>query len=512
MNRQEYMLSASGLVIKQKKINAKLRNINPLTHHNSALKSYLAISIIIFLVISINTGHAAPFSPDQTNEIKIGGIFALNNGTNLGNVERVSALKAAVDEINNNQNLLGDYHLELLISDSRSSPEIGLEVAQQMIDDGVIAIIGPSLSSVADVVAKGPSLAHNIPLISPSATAAILSDKSQYPYFMRLSVSDLYQSRALLDLVRYFGWGQISLISTKDIYGEGNITPLTNNSGGPPISVGIESYGDIADRLNIKIENNVKINASYPDYETALQKIKSSDSNIILVNLVYREAVQLFEKAFELDMDHSHGFVWIGTDGITQNEMIESSDNIRQVLNGMVGISPVMGESRLSGFLDKWESCFTKSQVEYPGCGDRSPNIYVTYTYDSIYFLANSLQELINWDLDFRDGKILRNQLFDQSYLGITGIVKLDGFGDREGRYRVVNLQNDGFAEVGQWSVSEGLEITSTIYWDGNTLGTATEIPVAQNQIFPFPATFMVVIIGLIGLSQYRLGYRCRKK
>jgi hypothetical protein len=312
--------------------------------------------------------------------------------------------------------------------------------------------------------------------------------------------------------VRYFDWGQISLISTKDIYGEGNITPLTNTSDGQPISVGIESYGDIADRFNIRIENNVKISVSNPDYEAALQKIKSSDSNIVLVNLVYRDAVQLFEKAFELDMDHSHGFVWIGTDGITQNEMIESSDNIREVLKGMVGISPIMGESRLSGFLDQWESCFGKSYKEYPGCGDRSPNIYVTYTYDSIYFLANSLQDLISWDLDFRDGEILRNQLYDKSYLGITGIVKLDNFGDREGRYRVVNLQNDGFAEVGQWSVSEGLQITSTIYWDGDPLGTATEIPVAQNQIFPFPTTFVVMLICLIVLSKYRFGYRGRKK
>src|ERR1700692_3888414 len=59
-----------------------------------------------------------------------------------------------------------------------------------------------------------------IPQISYSSTAAILSDKTKYTYFSRVVPSDSLQSEAMIDVVSALGWTYVNILYDEGAYGE----------------------------------------------------------------------------------------------------------------------------------------------------------------------------------------------------------------------------------------------------------------------------------------------------
>ena len=81
-----------------------------------------------------------------------------------------------------------------------------------------IGVIGPSSSKVCAAVSFVASW-YTVPLVSFSCTSPSLSDKSNHPYFLRGVPPDNAQGTALAELIEYFGYDDISAISTADEYG-----------------------------------------------------------------------------------------------------------------------------------------------------------------------------------------------------------------------------------------------------------------------------------------------------
>lgn len=65
------------------------------------------------------------------------------------------------------------------------------------------------------------------PQISYASTSTALSDKEKYEYFARTVPSDKYQARALVDLVSFYNWSYVSLVSSEGQYGESGSSEFT---------------------------------------------------------------------------------------------------------------------------------------------------------------------------------------------------------------------------------------------------------------------------------------------
>ncbi|KAF7698814.1 hypothetical protein HF521_003556 [Silurus meridionalis] len=91
----------------------------------------------------------------------------------------------------------------------------------------VQAIIGESESSPTVVLTKttGP---FQIPVISHGATCECLSDRKEYPSFFRTIASDYYQSRALVYLVKHFGWSWVGAVNSDNDYGNNGMAIFLN--------------------------------------------------------------------------------------------------------------------------------------------------------------------------------------------------------------------------------------------------------------------------------------------
>ncbi|XP_059842329.1 extracellular calcium-sensing receptor-like [Hypanus sabinus] len=144
----------------------------------------------------------------------------------------VQTMIFAIDEINQNENLLPGITLGYQIHDDCSSSAIASNAALALMNgeeesieylecrgsSNVVAIVGCDISTSSIVIARTIG-SFGIPLVSYYSTCSCLSDKREYPTFFRTIPGDQYQSKLLAKLVRTFGWTWIGTIRSNTDYG-----------------------------------------------------------------------------------------------------------------------------------------------------------------------------------------------------------------------------------------------------------------------------------------------------
>ncbi|KAL7870334.1 hypothetical protein SRHO_G00078310 [Serrasalmus rhombeus] len=145
------------------------------------------------------------------------------------------AMEFAIHEINNRTDLLPGITLGYQIHDSCGAVSMAIKVAFQFANGmepfyndtdscsksaaaAVPALVGESTSTLSISMTRILGL-FGIPQVSHFATCACLSDKRQYPAFLRTVPSDHHQAAALAKIVKHFGWTWIGAVRSDSDYG-----------------------------------------------------------------------------------------------------------------------------------------------------------------------------------------------------------------------------------------------------------------------------------------------------
>ncbi|XP_070685478.1 vomeronasal type-2 receptor 1-like [Pempheris klunzingeri] len=253
---------------------------------------------------------------------------------NFRGFQYAQAMLFAIEEINNSTDLLPGISLGYNIYDACGSIARGVRVALALANGNEVisvpseapctrhtqAIMGETSSSPCMAIATviGP---FNIPLISHYATCACLSDKTKYPSFLRTIPSDYYQSRALAQLVKHFGWTWVGAIRTNDDYG--------NN--------GMAIFTETAQQLGICLEYSVSFFRTDPPdkIQMIVDIIKASTSKVIVTFLLPPDIYVLVQA---LSQHNLTGYQWVGTEGWIFHPQTAASDK-HHILDGAIGLS-----------------------------------------------------------------------------------------------------------------------------------------------------------------------------
>lgn len=138
-----------------------------------------------------------------------------------------------------------------------------------------------------------------IPLISYASTSAILSDKNRFKYFARTVPPDIYQAKAMADIVQYFNWSYVSTISSMGDYGEGGIEALR--------------YELTARNICIAMEAKLPELPRREHFENILQDLIATKSTVVALFLRIEDANGLLSAAQYLNITNK--FFWIASDG-----------------------------------------------------------------------------------------------------------------------------------------------------------------------------------------------------
>uniref|UniRef100_A0A8C4TKI2 Olfactory receptor C family, j1 n=1 Tax=Erpetoichthys calabaricus TaxID=27687 RepID=A0A8C4TKI2_ERPCA len=213
----------------------------------------------------------------------------------------------AIEEINNNSNLLPGVSLGYKMYDACTSIHLSIKRALAPLNEPgeqpnqtcsritpLHAVIGMSSTSYTQAVAS-VFQPFQIPQISYFSTCGCLSDKTKYPTLLRTVSSDFHQSRALAQLVKYFGWNWVGTVRTDNDYGND----------------GVAAFAQAAQEEGICIEYSVAITngMTRQNYIKLITLIKQASAKVVLAFL---PAVDM--KAFldQLVLENATGLQWVG--------------------------------------------------------------------------------------------------------------------------------------------------------------------------------------------------------
>ncbi|XP_039613669.1 extracellular calcium-sensing receptor-like [Polypterus senegalus] len=400
----------------------------------------------------------------------------------------------AIEEINNSSSLLPDVSLGYKIFDICSSIHLSIKAALILMNENegveslpakqcnktsnVHAIIGMSGSSHTIVVARAIQSFH-IPLISYIATCACLSNKQEFPTFFRTIPSDSYQSRALAQLVKHFGWTWIGTIRSDNDYG----------------NLGMATFIQAVQEQGICIEYSESIYRTYPSEKIAatVRIIKESSSKVI-VAFVTQQDMQILLK--ELIAQNITGRQWIGTEGWISARIFATEESYK-ILGGSIGFA--ISEAEIPGLKDYilnihpsqdpgnallnefWETIFHCTMSPKENISTLTPcrgsenlrDISNDYTdiselripsnvYKAVYAIAYSLQNLLNCKngegpfvnktcankINIEPWQVLHYLKTVNFITNYGENVYFDENGDPTAKYDLINWQNNKYGNV----------------------------------------------------------------
>ncbi|XP_053278719.1 extracellular calcium-sensing receptor-like [Pleuronectes platessa] len=260
----------------------------------------------------------------------------------------------AIEEINKSDVLLPNVSIGYRIYDNCGSTLSSMRAVMALMNgdelttgkscsgqSAVHAIIGESESSSTIVLSRttGP---FKIPVISHSATCECLSNRKEYPSFFRTIASDLYQSRALAQLVKHFGWTWVGAVNSDSDYG--------NN--------GMAIFLAAAQEEGVCVEYSEKFHREEPEkLMKVVEVIRKSTARVIVAFLAHVEMNNLLE---QLSLHNITGRQFIGVEAwITADSLVTPTSFT--VLGGSLGFAVQKANiSGLDEFLTKdfWQGEF----------------------------------------------------------------------------------------------------------------------------------------------------------
>ncbi|XP_067101809.1 extracellular calcium-sensing receptor-like [Osmerus mordax] len=406
----------------------------------------------------------------------------------------------AIEEINRNTDILPDHTLGYKIYNACGFDNILMSAVSlangqtEVADDNnctkdmAHAIIGHSASTPTMGFARIIGRFH-VPVISHFATCACLSNRKLYPSFFRTIPSDYYQSRALAQLVKHFGWTWVGAVCSDNDYGLN----------------GMATFIQAAEEEGVCLEYSEAFEQTgAPDkLLRVVEIIKESTSKVIIAFMTHREIKVLVQELYRQNIS---GLQWIGSDAwITDTSLIDSTE--LGMLVGSVGFAvstahiPGLGEHLKqvhpaqfpsSMFLrDFWETVFDCSLNENVesrrmACNgseslrhvnneftDVSDVRFSNNVYKAVYAVAHALHNLLSCEQG--QGPFSNRSCAELTHIQPWQVlhylqtvnfttderewVYFDPNGDSPARYELVNLQSATsqtmkFATVGFYDAS----------------------------------------------------------
>jgi ABC-type branched-subunit amino acid transport system substrate-binding protein len=381
-------------------------------------------------------------SATASAELKIGALMPMTGDLQAYGETSLNGAQLAVKEINASGGVLGE-DITLLVGDAQTSPQAGVDAAQQLASiDGVHAFVGALSSGVTIPVAQSVSRVEGVPQVSPASTSPVITTLDDDDFLFRTVPSDAFQGVALADVTQEAGYDSVGVVYINNDYGKGLA----------------ESFAEAFKATGGTVTASVAYEQGQPAYRGELQQAAEGGAEALVLIGYPQNGQTILRQA--LEGGYFTNFVF--TDGMKAPEIIENLG--AQYMNGAVGTAP-QARADAAG-AEHFRNAY---QGEF---GEVPPKPYIDTTYDAVYLVALAAQkagstsrtairdalrevanppgEVINPGEFEKAVELLANGQ-DIDYQGASGSVNLDADGDVPGT----------FAE---WAIEDGEIVTRRVF------------------------------------------------
>lgn len=281
--------------------------------------------LIGFGLLAFGCGPQPTLPDEALAPIKIGVITSLTGTLGTDGPGWADAARLAAREINAAGGPLPGRPIELVVVDDETNPALGQTLAQDLIDRGVVAIVGAAASSSTLEVAQVTGAAQ-LPQISCCATSDLLTSLQENVepherFFFRTAPPDSLQSVVVAIAADELGCERLAILHLDDDYGE-------------PFGVGIENAyrergGTVAARIPFPDEQ--------PSYTAEVTDILDAAPDCVALVAFPGSGGTILREWERLG---GPDVTWIGTDGVRAPGFIDEVGN-PALVDGFYGASPV---------------------------------------------------------------------------------------------------------------------------------------------------------------------------
>lgn len=354
----------------------------------------------------------------------------------------------------------------------------------------MVAVIGPQSSGIGHVISHVVNELH-VPLLSFAATDPTLS-ASEYPYFLRSTMSDYFQMHAVASIVDYYQWKEVTAIFVDDDYGRGGVAALSDALA--------------LSRARISYKAAIPPNSNAATINDVLFRANMMESRVFVVHVNPDAGMRIFSIANKLRMMGS-GYVWIVTDWLAAVLDSSMSGDLKTMsyMQGLIVLRQHFPDSETKReFISKWNNAARNRSIA------SGLNSYGFYAYDSVWIVARAIDQLldngeqINFSADprlhdsmnstlrlsalklFDSGEQLLQQLLLTNFTGLTGWAQFDS--DRNlvrPAYDILNIGGSVPHLIGYWSNYSGLSVAAPEILYEKPPNTSTSAQRLKNVVWP---------------------------
>lgn len=387
-----------------------------------------------------------------------------------------NAARLAAEGVNAGGGLFDGRPLELIFRDSATAKDVAVAAAQELVELGVVGIIGPATSGESSGVVE-IAAQNELPMISCCATAADLtaSNTPNNGFFFRTTPSDKLQGKALAFLVENGAQGlaapctQVAFIHRNDAYGVGFKDVFVAEYDGELIAEG--SYGSPdAEASGVELvaagqalANDVfaAANKTGANGETCIVVIAFDVDGGPVINAIDADLSNRVAAQRALQPSFTLAFHFLVGDGANSSAFATTVGDLGSKILGTV---PFHADNEAYAQFSK------AFQARYEE--EREPIAFTSQNYDAVFVMALAITQAKS-----TVGKDIRNKLYSVSgqsggrvfdgaffgevaaaildgdnvdYVGPSGELTFDAFGDVVGDYVLwqVAAVEGGFAVV----------------------------------------------------------------
>jgi len=380
---------------------------------NIKIQKLLPISAAAMLFATLATTAAAD------TVVKIGHVAPLTGGIAHLGKDNENGARLAVEEINAKGLTIGGQKVTLQLDpqDDAADPRTATQVAQKLVDDKVVAVVGHLNSGTSIPASKiysdagGTSIPASkiysdagIVQISPSATNPAYTQQG-FKTTYRVVATDAQQGPALAN---YAAKGlkvkSVAIVDDSTAYGQG----LANE------------FEKTAKSLGLKVMSHDATNDKAVDFRAILTKIKGENPDAIMYGGMDATGGPFAKQAKQLGL---RAKVLAG-DGVCTDKL---ADLAGDATDNIVCSEAGMALEKMAGgpaFLAKYQKRF-----------GQPIQIYAPFTYDAVYIVVDAMKRASSTD----PAKILA-AMPSTDYKGVIGETTFDAKGDLQ--HGVISLYN----------------------------------------------------------------------
>ena len=341
----------------------------------------------------------APAKAAGSDVVKVGHVGPISGAIAHLGKDNENGARLAVEEINAAGGVkVGDQtvKLELVTGDDKADPKDGTLVAQKMIDEGVVALVG-HLNSGTTIPASKLYSDANLSHVSPSATAVKLTEQGFKTTF-RVVARDDKQGAALAN----FASGPlkaktVAVIDDRTPYGQGLA----------------DEFEKFAKEKGMKVVGREFTNDKASDFNAILTKVRSMKPDVVMYGGMDATAGPMAKQMKQLGMKST----LLAGDGVCSPEFIKLAGNAADIMKCSNAGEAVEKLAKGADFVAKYKKRF-----------NTDVQVYSPYSYDAVFVIVEAMKKAGK-----ADRASITTALRDTNYDGLTGKIAFDAKGARPG-------------------------------------------------------------------------------